>query len=96
MLPPSLTEGRLTFLCRKFCLRPELTGWQRQLLDGTPPNLFISGQSWVMLFFILGGSVAVASLLVAATAWRLAEVPAIWLASQVSAGRRRRRAYAVT
>jgi peptidoglycan/LPS O-acetylase OafA/YrhL len=52
----------LTFHGWKLDLRPELTGWQWQLLNYTPLNLFISGRPWVMLFFVLSGFVLALSL----------------------------------
>jgi peptidoglycan/LPS O-acetylase OafA/YrhL len=52
----------LTFHSWKLGLRPELTGWQWQLLNYTPLNLFISGRPWVMLFFVLSGFVLALSL----------------------------------
>ena len=77
MLPQAPTEGRLTSLDAlrgiaafllltvhgwKPGLRPKLTGWQWQLLNDTPLNLFISGRPWVMLFFVLSGFVLALSL----------------------------------
>jgi peptidoglycan/LPS O-acetylase OafA/YrhL len=77
MLPQASAEGRLTSLDAlrgvaaflvltfhgwKLGLRPELTGWQWQLLNYTPLNLFISGRPWVILFFVLSGFVLALSL----------------------------------